>query len=555
MSNLTSVHVTAGIPDAGTGTVSTIDELILVGLPLTGGTVTVSGTVTSVISGTAFVSGGTVTAVVSGTTVVSSGNITSALNQAGGALSSTNGIFSNILFNNTLVSASVGLPVNIVTYAPLTAVVSGTTFVSGGTVTAVVSGTATISGGNVTAAINQGGNALSSTNGVYSNILFNNTLVSASVGLPVNLVSYAALTAVISGTTFISGGNVTSVISGTAVISGGNVTAAVNQGGNALSSTNGIYSNILFNNTMVTATNGLPVNIVSGTVSVGNITAALNQGGNALSSTNGIYANILFNNALVSASVGLPVNLVTYAALTAVISGTAFVSGGNITAVVSGTTFISGGNVTAVVSGTTVISSGAVTATLNQGGNAISSTNGIFANMLLGNSSISSTNPLMIEGDTASAVADANNPVKIGGLAKSVQATAVTDGQRVNALFDLLGKQVVVHSIRALKANVYTSVSTTGEVALIPSVATTFNDIYGAICANTSGSTIQLTFKDSVAGTTQFVLEVPGGDTRGFMMPESAAYKQTTQNNTWTVTPSLATSISISMLYVKNATS
>ena len=616
MANITSVHVTSGIPDGGTGTVSTIDELILVGLPLTGGTTTVSGTMTAVVSGTTFVSGGTVTAQISGgTSFVSGGTVTSTLNQNGATLSVTNGLWANVMFNNAIVSASVGLPVNLVTYAPLTAIVSGTTFISGGTVTTQISGgTSFLSGGTVTASINQGGAALSSTNGDFSNVLFNNTmvtsgnglpvnlvsgsitignvtaainqggaavsstngsffnilfnnaLVSASVGLPVNLLTYAVLTAVISGTTFISGGTVTAVVSGTTVITSGNVTAAINQGGNALSSTNGVYANILFNNALVSASVGLPVNlvtyapltavisgtaflsggnvtaVVSGTTVVSgsvNATAAINQGGSAVSSTNGSFFNILFNNALVSASVGLPINLVTYINLTAVVSGTTFISGGTVTSVVSGTTFISGGNATTVI---------------NQAGAALSSTNGIFANILIGNAAISSTNPVMVEGDTASGQTDANNPVKIGGLAKSAQPTGVLDGQRVAALYDLLGRQITAGSIRNLKANFYTSIATTGETALVTAISTAFIDVYGAICTNKSGSTILMTFKDSTGGSTQYEFNVPSFDTRGFMVSESGAIKQTAENTQWTVTPSLATSISVTLLYVKNAT-
>jgi hypothetical protein len=260
-------------------------------------------------------------------------------------------------------------------------------------------------------------------------------------------------------------------------------------------------------------------------ISSGTVTASINQGGAALSSTNGFFGNVLFNNTLVSASVGLPVNLVTYI---------------NLTAVVSGTTFISGGNATTAI---------------NQGGSALSTTNGIYANVLLGNAAISSTNPMMVEGDTASGVADANNPVKVGGLAKSAQPTGVADGQRVAALYDLLGRNIVAGSIRNLKANIYTSLSTTGETQLIPAISTAFNDVYGAILSNQSGSTIQVTLRDSTGGSTQCVLEVPAFDTRGFMMVESAALKQTAENTVWTGQPSLATSISITLLYVKNATS
>ena len=534
MANLTTVHVTAGIPDQGTGSVSTIDNLIVVGLPLTGGTVALGGGTTAV-TGTTFVSGGTVTAQISGgTSFISGGNITAVisgtanLNQAGAALSSTNGIFANVLFNNALVSASVGLPVNLVSYAPLTAVisgttvVSGTTFISGGTVTAQISGgTSFISGGNVTAVvsgtvtavINIGGSANSSTNGEYANLLqnnatltptngiwanmmFNNAIVSASVGLPVNIVSGTLTLGSIANTTFFS-------------LQTGTWNNSIIQGGVALSSTNGIYTNLLQQNA-------------------------------TLSPTNGLWGNVMFNNAIVSASVGLPVNLISSITITTVISGTAFVSGGTVTAQISGgTSFLSGGNITAAI---------------NQGGAALSSTNGIFANIILGNASISSTNPLMVDGETASGVTDANNPIKIGGLAKSAQITSVTDGQRVNAVFDLQGKQIVLQSIRALKANIFTTIATTGETVLISGLATTFQDVYGAICANNSGSTIQLTFKDSTGGNTQTILQVPSFDTRGFMVPESGAIKQTSQSTAWTVTPSLATSISITLLYVKNAT-
>lgn len=159
----------------------------------------------------------------------SNGDFTNLL-QNNGTLTPTNGIFANVMFNNAIVSASVGLPVNILAGTNITAVISGTTFISGGTnMTAVVSGTTFVSGGAVTATLDQGGNALSATNGIYANILFNNALVSASVGLPVNILQGTNVTAVVSGTTFISGGtNITAVVSGTTFISGGtNITAVV----------------------------------------------------------------------------------------------------------------------------------------------------------------------------------------------------------------------------------------------------------------------------------------------------------------------------------------
>ena len=159
-----------------------------------------------------------------------------------------------------------------------------------------------------------------------------------------------------------------------------------------------------------------------------------------------------------------------------------------------------------------------------------------------------------VAGDVASGSSDSGNPVKQGAVAHTAAPTAVTDGQRVNLIADKVGKQVVVGSIRDLKGNQFTTItSSTSETTVITAVASTFLDVYGCIVENTSASGSKVTFKDSTAGTTQFEIYVPAGDTRGFMLPESAAFKQTTVNNNWTATCGTSVaSIVISMLYVKN---
>lgn len=159
-----------------------------------------------------------------------------------------------------------------------------------------------------------------------------------------------------------------------------------------------------------------------------------------------------------------------------------------------------------------------------------------------------------VSGDTANAASDAGNPVKIGGVGKTANPTAVTDGQRVNAVFDKLGKQVVVGSIRDLKGIQQTTItSSTAETTVVTAVASTFLDVYGCIVTNTSATVTKVTFKDSTAGTTRFVIEVPATDTRGFMLGESAAVAQATVNNNWTATCGTSVAgVEITMLYVKN---
>lgn len=164
------------------------------------------------------------------------------------------------------------------------------------------------------------------------------------------------------------------------------------------------------------------------------------------------------------------------------------------------------------------------------------------------------TNSTITTGDTASGSSDAGNPNKIGGVGKTSNPTAVTDGQRVNAIFDKLGKQVVVGSIRDLKVNQITTItSSTSETTVLTAVASTFLDVYGVICVNSSGTATNVSFKDATSGTTRFNIYIPAGETRGFMLPESGAVAQSAVNNNWTATSSQSiSSLIITMLAVKN---
>lgn len=157
-------------------------------------------------------------------------------------------------------------------------------------------------------------------------------------------------------------------------------------------------------------------------------------------------------------------------------------------------------------------------------------------------------------GDVAAAQNDSGNPIKIGGVGKTSNPAAVADGQRVNGLFDKLGKQVVAGSIRDLKGIQQTIItSSISETTIVTAVASTFLDVYGLIITNTSASACKVTIKDATAGTTRAVFNVPAGDTRGFMLPESAAIPQAVVNNNWTATCGTSvTSIEITALYVKN---
>ena len=158
-------------------------------------------------------------------------------------------------------------------------------------------------------------------------------------------------------------------------------------------------------------------------------------------------------------------------------------------------------------------------------------------------------------GDVASGITDANAPLKIGGQARITQPTAVTDGQRVNATFDKVGRQLVVGTPRSLKFRTRTNIAaSTAETTIITAGATgVFNDVYGFIMTNNGAATMSVTIRDVAAGTPIMVFQVPATDTRGMMLPVDSAVPQNASVSAWTATctPN-ATSIDIVALYVQN---
>jgi hypothetical protein len=157
-------------------------------------------------------------------------------------------------------------------------------------------------------------------------------------------------------------------------------------------------------------------------------------------------------------------------------------------------------------------------------------------------------------GDTAAGTTDGGWPIKIGGLAKTTNPTAVTDGQRVNAMFDKVGKQVVVGAIRQLKGVQATTITVATETTIVTAgAAGVFQDLYGLVIANTSATAVNVAIKDATAGTTRMTIMVPAGDTRGFTVPVDSAVVQATAANNWTATVSSAvSSILVTALYVSN---
>lgn len=157
-------------------------------------------------------------------------------------------------------------------------------------------------------------------------------------------------------------------------------------------------------------------------------------------------------------------------------------------------------------------------------------------------------------GDVAHDAADSGAPQKVGGQARTTNPAAVADADRTNFIADKLGKQVVVGSIRELKGRQVTTItSSTAEATIVTAAASTFHDLYGLVLSNTSATATEVTVRDATAGGTISSFMVPAGETRGFMLTESAAWPQATVNNNWTATCGTSVaSLKVTALYIKN---
>lgn len=157
-------------------------------------------------------------------------------------------------------------------------------------------------------------------------------------------------------------------------------------------------------------------------------------------------------------------------------------------------------------------------------------------------------------GNVAHDAVDSGAPVKMGGKAYTANPTAVANADRSDIITDKLGKQVVVGSIRDLKVQQVTTITNTTETTILTAgAAGVFHDLYGLVITNTSATAVNVAIKDATAGTTRVQIAVPAGDTRGFMLNESAAHNQATAAANWTATASAAvSSLIITALAVKN---
>lgn len=159
-----------------------------------------------------------------------------------------------------------------------------------------------------------------------------------------------------------------------------------------------------------------------------------------------------------------------------------------------------------------------------------------------------------IQGDVAHDSADSGNPVKIGGKARTTNPTAVANGDRVDASFDDIGRQMVRPvQARDLLQTAYVTASSEGPKTLLAGAGGVYHDLVYLMGANESDASVNIDIMQSTGGTVQQTLVIPANSTAGLSL--SVPIPQDHSDATWQVDNNSAddsnTTYSITALFSK----
>jgi hypothetical protein len=138
-------------------------------------------------------------------------------------------------------------------------------------------------------------------------------------------------------------------------------------------------------------------------------------------------------------------------------------------------------------------------------------------------------------GDIAHDSPDANAPVKIGGQARTTNPTAVADADRVNAIFDKVGRIITApcQARQLVTSATITLTNGTETTLLAAGGAGVFHDMTMLTITNTSSTAVRVDIRDDTAGTVILSMYVAasGG---GAVIPFTVPLSQTASNKNWT---------------------
>lgn len=144
-----------------------------------------------------------------------------------------------------------------------------------------------------------------------------------------------------------------------------------------------------------------------------------------------------------------------------------------------------------------------------------------------------------VVGELAHDAVDSGNPQKIGGIARNTNVNVSATGDRVNATFDLGGRQITkLGNPRTLVTQNTVTLTTTTETTILAAMASTFHDLTMLEITNSSATAVVVSIRDATAGTVRknYAIAANGGA----IIPMPHPWEQTTANNNWTATLSAA---------------
>lgn len=159
-----------------------------------------------------------------------------------------------------------------------------------------------------------------------------------------------------------------------------------------------------------------------------------------------------------------------------------------------------------------------------------------------------------VSGAVAHDSVDSGNPQKIGGKARQTNPTAVADGDRVDAAFDDVGRQVTVpYGVRDLVSHQHTEIaSSSAETTIVTAGgAGVFKDLLALLITNQTATAVVVTIRDATAGTTRMKVAIPASG--GYLLRFPAPVNQAAAANNWTAQLSSASvTVDIFAQFVSN---
>lgn len=147
----------------------------------------------------------------------------------------------------------------------------------------------------------------------------------------------------------------------------------------------------------------------------------------------------------------------------------------------------------------------------------------------------SPTSTIAVGAVVAGAADDGSAPLKEGGIARTTNPSAVTDGQRVSASYDKLGRALTrPMQMRDNIATAYATLSNGTETTLLAGIAATFLDPIMVTGTNTSTAAVQVDLRCGTGGNIVMTWMIPASTGPiGLALP--VPWPQDATGNSWTI--------------------